>query len=1037
MMHKNRLSGVMACFKGEFSLDWLLELTGLKATLLLETISDTIRQGQLVEIRSGVYQFGDENKRLRLEQSLEKGERESVCRKIVDLLKADVSDDPAKQKELSSHMRLVKNDLEGCRWLVKAGDAFNKSMDFSSATACYLKAIEDLRSSHDEASNLLFVETVDKHMQFLAVRQDSNWATTIVEEARIIEEALERADAIKHQSFQALLKMHLAINQFLRGAYELSAETFENAWQMAQEIDDPRFLKPITTISAFMSYWQGRFRRAIEIYEHSVQDVETFPRGMFPLFAATTVAHSYALIGQVSQGLGMLDAIYSHAIKTGHHNIAGYAVYNIGQILVQLGRVDEAYQTLLSLKEKDMVVFEERIRADITLLKAYVFFLKNKKEASRKSLRNYFDILESAGIPKNINGYLLLLCWAAEQGEYPPIENLSLETEIDAIINSGIGLHKGYGFRMKALLAKKQGDSAEAVLDYLDNSVKLLENAGVEVDVARARIERSRQYLEMNQEFRAVEDAREAYDVFEKYSELDFPDDLKFLVESTRSRENLLEEILRLGQDVMSIRNYRELARYIISTVTRITGAERGAVFLVKPSSQPIDFTLKAAKNLTSEDINRPEFEPHMAIVREVVNTSQGIIRKVTIEDDASHSSFGKVRSCICVPMINQGRIVGVLYNDNRFLASAFKESDLPTFTYFAALTAIAMDNAKAYDEIKRLNYKIKEEKQYYREQHLDSMHYDNFVGKSQVVLNMLGKVKQVAETDTTILIQGETGVGKELVAGIILGNSLRRDKPFICVNCSAFSETLIASELFGHEKGAFTGANERRIGRFELADGGTLFLDEIGDISMEVQVRLLRVLQTKNFERVGGTRNLKSDFRLIAATNQNLEALVKAGKFREDLYYRLNVFPIEVPPLRKRPEDISLLALFFLKKFAKKSAKVLTRIPESEMKMLESYSWPGNVRELENVMERAVVMSRKGHFHIPDLQPKRKVRPDRNGGVTMLEIEKNHLVWALNETKWKIRGPGGAAELLGMHHSTLRSRIKKHGIKKQLLTVS
>jgi formate hydrogenlyase transcriptional activator len=1031
MIQQNKLSAVMACFKGEFSLDWLLELTDLKATLLLGMINDVIQHGHLEETRSGVYQFRDEKQRLALERSLDKKEREMVCQKIIDLLKADTSDDPARQMELSSHMLSIENDLEGCRWLVKAGDAYNKSVDFDSAIACYTKVIEDLRSSHDDTSNLLFIETVNKHLNIVAVRQDSDWATTI------IEEALERAKAIKHLPFLALLKMHLAINQFQRGAHQLSSKTFEKAWQMAQEIDDPRFLKPITTISAFMSYWQGRFRRTIEIYEQSVQDVETFPRGTFPLFAATTVAHSYALIGQVSHGLGMLDAIYSHAMKIGRHNIAGYAVYNIGQILVMLGRVDEVYQSLLSMKEEEMQMFEERIRADITLLMAFVFHLKQKNDASRKYLQDYFNILESAGVSRNINVYLLLLCWAAEEGNYPPIENLSLQTEIDAIIKSEYVFYKGVGFRLKALLLKRQGEPLEVVLEHLNSSLKWFEEAGIEVDIARTRIERARLHLQMNQESRAAEDARKAADVFEKYSELHFPDDLKFLVKSTQKRENLLDEILKLGQDVVTIRNKRELAKYIISTVTRIAGAERGAVFLVKQGSQPVDFTFRAAKNLTVEDIRRPEFEPHLAIIKEVVTTSKGVIRKVMIEDEVSYPSFGKVRSCICVPMINQGRIVGVLYNDNRFLASAFKESDLATFTYFAALTAIAMDNAKAYDEIQRLNDKIKEEKQYYKEQHLDSMHYDNFVGQSQAILKMLGKVRQVAETDTTVLIQGETGVGKELVAGIILDHSQRRDKPFICVNCSAFSETLIASELFGHEKGAFTGANERRIGRFELADGGTLFLDEIGDISMDVQVRLLRVLQTRDFERVGGTKNLKSDFRLIAATNQNLEALVKTGKFREDLYYRLNVFPIKVPPLRKRPEDIPLLALFFLKKFTQKSLKSFTRISESDMKMLGNYSWPGNVRELENVMERAVVMSHKDHFQIPDLQSQQNAAPHQHDGVTMSEVEKNHLIWALNETNWKIRGPGGAAELLDMHYSTLRSRIKKHGIKKQFLTVS
>ncbi|MBU2643437.1 sigma 54-interacting transcriptional regulator, partial [bacterium] len=1028
---QDNLLPLMACFKGSFSLDWLLELTQLKATQLLAVINGAIQAGQLQENQSGVYQYTDEDRRLETEQVLDNGEREAIRREIVALLKGAAADDPARQQELSRHLLPVRNDLEGCRWLVKAGDSYNTAADFGSAIACYTKVIEDLRRSHDDGAHLLFIETVNKYLNIVAVRQDSDWATTV------IDEALERATAIKHKPFQALLKMHMAINQWQRGAFRLAIETFEDGWQVAQEIDDPRFLKPITTISAFLSYWQGRFQQTIEIYERFVQDVETFPRGTFPLFAATAVAHSYAIIGQVSHGLGMLDAIYSHAMKIGRTNIAGYAVYNVGQILVMLGRVDEVYQSLLSLQDTDLTVYEERLRADITLLMAFVLYLKREHKASGKVLQDYFAILDSAGISRKTNIFLMYLCWAVEQGNYPPVPGLVFESEINTAINGEHVLFKGIGLRFKALQLKQQGASADAVLDYLQHSQKMLEKSGIQVEIARTRIELARHYLGMNEEARALEEARQAADVFENYSELVFPDDLMFLVKSTRKKENLLEEILQLGQDVVTIRSKKELAKYIISTVTRITGAERGAIFLIKPGSQPVDFTFRATKNLTAEDIRQPEFEPHLDLIKEVVQTSRGIIRKVVINSPGSYPSFGRLRSCICVPMIIQGRIVGVLYNDNRFLASAFKESDLPTFTYFAALTAIAMDNAEAYDEIQRLNRKIREEKQYYKEQHLESMDYDNFVGKSRGIQSMLNQVRQVAEADTTVLILGETGVGKELVSGIILDNSPRRDKPFICVNCSAFSETLIASELFGHEKGSFTGANERRIGRFELADGGTLFLDEIGDVPLDVQVRLLRVLQTRKFERVGGTKTLKSDFRLIAATNQDLTALVKAGKFREDLYYRLNVFPIKVPPLRKRPEDIPLLALYFLRKFAQKTGKAFTRISETDMKKLKTYHWPGNVRELENVMERAVVMSPKDHFHIQDLESRDLFTPNKERGVTMDEVEQQHLIWALNQTHWKIRGPGGAAELLGMHYSTLRSRIKKHGIKKQMIAIS
>ncbi len=1021
----------MACFKGEFSLDWLLELTSSKATELLKKINYTIHEGLLEEVESGIYRFKNEGARLEIEQGLPEEEREANRESIIELLKSDISDDSTRQMELSRHLLTISNDREGCRWLAVAGDAYGRSANFVSAIACYTKVIKDLQSEEDDESRLLYIETVNKFLNILVARQDSDWATTI------IENALEKAIRIRHLAFQTLMKMHLAINQWQRGEQKLAIQTSDEAWLKAKKIEDPRFIKPITTISAFMSYWQGNFHRTIEIYEHSVQDVDTFPRGMFPLYAATTVAHSYAIIGQVSHGLGMLDAIYSHAMEIGRYNIAGYAVCSIGQIMTMIGRVDEVYDSLLSTKDDELPKYDERLKAEITLLLAFVYYMKGENNASIAVLRDYFNILESAGIPRTINIYLLYLCWDAEMGIYPAIEGLSLQEELESAVNGEQILYRGIGLRFKALLAKQKGESPEMVLDLLDRSETSLRESGIVAEVARTQLERARQLLEMNRESEAREAARKAADLYDRFSELEFPEDLKPLVSSTQHRDNLLEEILKLGQDVVTIRSKRELARYIISTVTRIAGAERGAIFLVKPGFSPVEFTFRAAKNLTPEDINRPDFGPNMTLIREVFASAKGIIRKVAIEDPESYTSFGKVRSCICVPMMIQDRIVGVLYNDNRFLHSAFKESDLPTFTYFAALTAIAMDNAEAYDEIQRLNRKMGEEKQYYREQHLESMQYDNFVGKSRLILNMLDKVRQVAEADTTVLIMGETGVGKEVVSGIILDNSPRRDKPFICVNCSAFSETLIASELFGHEKGAFTGANERRIGRFELADGGTLFLDEIGDIPMEVQVRLLRVLQTKDFERVGGTKTLKSDFRLIAATNQDLKALVKSGQFREDLYYRLNVFPIKVPPLRKRSEDIPLLALYFLRKFAMKTGKPFTQISEADMKMLKSYHWPGNVRELENIMERAVVMSCEDRFHIPELEARESLSPERDGAVTMAEVEQQHIIWALNKTNWKIRGSGGAAELLGMHYSTLRSRIKKHGIKKQLVAIS
>ena len=295
----------------------------------------------------------------------------------------------------------------------------------------------------------------------------------------------------------------------------------------------------------------------------------------------------------------------------------------------------------------------------------------------------------------------------------------------------------------------------------------------------------------------------------------------------------------------------------------------------------------------------------------------------------------------------------------------------------------------------------------------------------------LLAQVDQVADTDTTVVILGETGVGKELVASAIHGHSPRREGPLIRVHCSALPESLIPSELFGHEKGAFTGATHQRIGRFELADGGTIFLDEIGDLNQDIQVRLLRVLQSKEFERVGGVETIQSDFRLIAATNRKLEELVKERKFRADLYYRLNVFPVQVPLLRERMEDVPLLAHYFLKIYSNKMGKNFEGITDEEMKKLLEYDWPGNVRELENVIERGTILSAAPRFTVPELIAGALGAPAQDTLLPLNEVERRHILNVLQETTWRIRGTGGAAEILGVKPTTLEFKMKKLGIQR------
>ena len=330
---------------------------------------------------------------------------------------------------------------------------------------------------------------------------------------------------------------------------------------------------------------------------------------------------------------------------------------------------------------------------------------------------------------------------------------------------------------------------------------------------------------------------------------------------------------------------------------------------------------------------------------------------------------------------------------------------------------------------------RLKAQNQYFQEQLRTEHNFEEIVGRSPAIQSLLNNVRRVADTDASVLIQGESGTGKELIARAIHSASKRSKNPLIKVNCAALPSSLIESELFGHEKGAFTGAISKRIGRFELADGGTLFLDEIGEIPLDVQVKLLRVLQEREFERVGGQTPIKVDVRIIAATNRNLLDEVGEKTFREDLYYRLNVFPLTTPPLRERTGDILLLVHFLIKKYAMKIGKKVTAINEPSMQRLQAYRWPGNIRELENVIERAIILADGDTLEIEaDLLPGR-AEPANNGetanDASFAAVSKQHILSVLEQTKWVIEGENGAAHILNLQPSTLRYRMKKLGIVK------
>src|SRR6266850_322044 len=469
---------------------------------------------------------------------------------------------------------------------------------------------------------------------------------------------------------------------------------------------------------------------------------------------------------------------------------------------------------------------------------------------------------------------------------------------------------------------------------------------------------------------------------------------------------------------------------------------------LIKPYSAHIEgFPRKPGESMASlvkrysPDIDNPlkyQVSEHpvsevSASLKPYVVTDLKTQRRFAYDEACFTNGF---RSYICLPLVKHGELIGDLVFSSKE-EGRYRDEQIDLLQNIAEIVAIAVANALAYKEIKALKEQLQLENRALQEEIVQRSIYEEIVGSSGSLQKVVAAIEKVAPTDSTVLITGETGTGKELIAHAIHRRSDRSARALVKVNCAALPAELIASELFGHEKGAFTGALQQRIGRFEMANGGTIFLDEIAELSPEIQVALLRVLQEREFERVGGNRTIKTDVRVIIATNKDLEREVNDGRFRMDLFYRLNVFPIEVPPLRERVNDIPVLVDYFATRLAARMGKKVSQIEKRSLETMQQYSWPGNIRELQNVIERCVILAEGGVLRLEPgmLQSKAQAATNTapqeaiNGG----HDRKDQIESVLRETHGRVYGPAGAAARLGLPASTLESRIRALKINKHL----
>src|SRR3984893_63993 len=500
--------------------------------------------------------------------------------------------------------------------------------------------------------------------------------------------------------------------------------------------------------------------------------------------------------------------------------------------------------------------------------------------------------------------------------------------------------------------------------------------------------------------------------------------------------------LLELTNHVVSNLEFRDLLRAVAASTRRVMHCDGAGITL--PDTENTHLRIYALDfPFSDESVQEESLVPIDEDVSwSVFRTGKlwcGSVQEARRQGlkDTAQAEVGTV--CI-LPLVSRGRVLGI-FGVVKYQDASFTGDDIEFLSQIGNQIAIAVENAFAFGQIRELKDQLSKEKLYLEDEIRTEMNFAQIIGNSPPLRKVLKRVETVAPTDSTVLIYGETGTGKELIARGIHDLSPRRSKPFVKLNCAAIPTGLLESELFGHERGSFTGAITQRIGRFEVANGGTIFLDEIGEIPLELQTKLLRVLQEREFERLGSSRTLRTDARLIAATNRDLEAMVGEQKFRSDLFFRLNVFPVHVPPLRERQGDIPLLVRHFTQQFSTRMKKVMETIPSAAMDALSRYHWPGNIRELQNVIERAVIISTGPALSIDVSDLKfPKARPPvetsaspklTNGALqnVLEEMERPQLVKALKQSNWVVAGPNGAAAHLGMKRSTLQLRMHKLGI--------
>jgi transcriptional regulator with GAF, ATPase, and Fis domain len=901
-----------------------------------------------------------------------------------------------------------------------------------------------LEHADREAARTHFLSAVDKLSRVRGhCRSNSALVTATLELSKLnfilgkgfertvpfLQAGLKAAEQIGDLRSTAMIKLHLGRHYYFTNRREKAIPAFKQGKAEVEVLGDEDIQAQAAEFIGLYYHLQGRFKKAVTYFETAVESFET-AKGTMTVNPSAPMWLGYctAYLGQFHRAIGTLDYYRRILLERGDQALASTIRAVLGIVLVELKKYKEAQEHLSGALQE-----AQSCRSELGLYFARGGMACNHFVQGRLAECQHYITLAikkgaSAGLVRQYASPVFLeMAFGMYREGYRIFTDKEFQLEMLRIVGEPNIHLKAVLLRLLAEQRFKDGTAAKTLIKDLEKSKAYLKQSGAPVQLAKTRFALVRLHLRQKNPAEARRQARKAWKDLAGYGDTFFPDDLRHLLAENPSAQgnvadsgSLLMRFVDIIQELIPGTAPDRLLVRLVRATNRYFSAERGAIFIFSGTAPKTAPQLLAACNLTETEIFSDGFRSNLALV---FNAHRKDRPKIIQKSDKHHPPH-REKAILCLPFRVNGTIRGVLYHDNAYVTDCFNFLDESQLNRLAHTLSSHIQYAW---RLARDFTKITSEQ---TTPSLD-LAIDEMVGRSGPMRKMMAQIGQVAAVDSSILILGETGVGKELVAHRVHEMSNRREKPLIVVDPTTIAEGLVESELFGHEKGAFTGADRRKKGRLEFAHQGTLFIDEVGEISKSVQVKLLRALQEKTTMRVGGTTPIFTDFRLIAATNRDLSKEVAAGRFREDLYYRLNVIPIMVPPLRDRKDDIHRLAHYFLKRYAARHNRPgITLAPASE-KMLSAYHWPGNVRELKNVIERSVLLSTQDclELNLPPAGPLLNVDPFSDT-PTLDEIQRRYIRHILKKTRGKIGGKNGAAQILGIKRTSLYHRMKRLNIR-------